>query len=70
MVKNLPVSEGDAGLTLDPGRSPGAGDGNPLQYFCLENPLDRGAWQVTVYSVTKSWTRLSGKRTDAPFSSS
>ena len=70
MVKNLPASQGDAGLTLDPGRSPGAGDSNPLQYFCLENPLERGAWQVTVYSVTKSWIRLSGKRIDAAFSSS
>ena len=41
------------------GRSPGEGNGNPLQYSCLENPRDRGAWQPTVHGVTKSWTQLS-----------
>ena len=41
------------------GRSPGEGNGNPLQYSCLENPLDRGARWATVHGVTKSWTRLS-----------
>ena len=40
------------------GRSPGGEHGNPLQYPCLENPMDRGVWQATVYRVTKSWTRL------------
>ena len=40
------------------GRCPGGGHGHPLQYYCLENPMDRGAWQVTVHSVTKSQTRL------------
>ena len=40
------------------GRSPGGGHGNPLQYSCLENPKDRGAWWVTVHRVAKSWTRL------------
>ena len=40
------------------GRSPGEGNGNTLWYFCLENPMDRGAWRATVYSVTKSQTRL------------
>ena len=40
------------------GRSPGRGHGNPFQYICLENPVDRGAWQATVHRVTKSWTRL------------
>ena len=40
-------------------RSPGEGNGNPFQYSCLENPLDRGAWQATVHGVTKSQTRLS-----------
>ena len=39
-------------------RSPGGGQGNPVQYFCLENPLDRGPWQTTVYGVAKSWTQL------------
>ena len=41
------------------GRSPGEGNGNPLQYSCLENPMDRGAWQATVHGVAESWTRLS-----------
>ena len=40
------------------GRSPGEGNGNALQYFCLENSMDRGAWQATVHRVAKSWTRL------------
>ena len=47
MVKNSPASAGDAGdmgLILGSGRSPGEGNGNPLQYFCLENPMDRGPW--------------------------
>ena len=39
-----------------PGRSPRVGHANPLQYSCLENPMDRGAWQATVCGVTKSWT--------------
>ena len=38
------------------GRSPGEGHGNPLQYFCLENPMDGGAWQAMVHRVTESWT--------------
>ena len=41
------------------GRPPGEGNGNPLQYSCLGNPMDRGAWWATVHGVTKSWTRLS-----------
>ena len=41
------------------GRSPGEGNGNPLQYSCLENAIDRGAWQATVHGVAKSWTQLS-----------
>ena len=45
------------------GRSPGEGNGNPLQYSCLEDPMDRGAWWATVYGVAKSWTRLSDKHT-------
>ena len=59
MVKNLPVSAGDMGLTPGSRRSPGGGHGNPLQYPCLENPMDRGAWRATVQGVEKSWTRLS-----------
>ena len=41
------------------GRSPGEGNGNPLQYSCLENPIDREAWRATVHGFAKSWTRLS-----------
>ena len=62
MVKNLPASAGDtrdSGSVLGLGRYPGEGGGNPLQYSCLENPIDRGAWWATVYGVTKSQTRLS-----------
>ena len=62
-VKNLPANAGDVGLSLESGRSPGEGNGNPLQYSCLENPLDRGAWRVTVHGVAKSWTGLSDKTT-------
>ena len=49
---------GDLGLIPGPGRSHRGGHGNPLQYSCLENLLDRGAWWVTVHMVTESWTRL------------
>ena len=50
MVKNLPANVGDVkhlGLIPGPGRSLGGGHGNPLQHYCLENPMDRGAWQAT-----------------------
>ena len=47
---------GDAGSIPGSGRSPGGGYGNPLQYSCLENPMDRGAWQATVHRVAKSQT--------------
>ena len=53
MVKNLPANAGDMGLIPDLGRSPGEGNGSPLQYSCLGNPMDRGAWQATVHGVTK-----------------
>ena len=56
VVKNLPANPGDAGdLGSIPGsgRFPGGANGNPLQYFCLENPMDRGAWQVAGQRVTK-----------------
>ena len=62
MVKNPPVNAGDlrdVGSILGSGSSPGEGNGNPLQYSCLENPMDRGAWQATVHRVAKSWTGLS-----------
>ena len=51
---------GDPGSIPGPGRSPGEGNGNPLQYSCLENPMDRGARQATFHGVAKSRTRLSG----------
>ena len=62
MVKNLPANTGDTGDTGDVGstpglgRSPGGGNGHPLQYSCLGNSMDRGAWWATVHRVTKSWT--------------
>ena len=61
VVKNSPANagEGDVGLILGSGRSSGGGNGNPLQYSCLENPKDRGAWWATVHGVTKSQTQLS-----------
>ena len=49
---------GDVGLISGLGRSPGGGHGNPLQYFCLENPMDKGAWWTTVHGITKSQTQL------------
>ena len=53
MVKNLPANAGDAGWIPGWGRSPGEGSGNPLQYSCLGNPMDRGVWQPTVHGVSK-----------------
>ena len=74
VVKNLPVNTGDnagdvrgTGLIFGLGRSPGEGNGNPLQYSCLENPMDRGIWQATVPRVTKSWTWLRQPSTHKPF---
>ena len=61
MEKNLPANTGDvkdAGLILGSGRSSGGGHGNPLQYSCLENPMDRGAWQAMGHRVVKSQTQL------------
>ena len=52
-VKNLPANAGDAGPSPGPGRSPGEGNGNPLQYSCLENSMDRGAWWVMVHRETE-----------------
>ena len=49
----------DTGLIPELGRSPGGGNGNPLQYSCLESPMDRGAWWAIVHRVTKNWTQLS-----------
>ena len=56
MVNNPPANAEDTGLLPESGRSPGGGHGNPLQYSCLENPMDRGAWQAIVHGVAKSPT--------------
>ena len=64
LVKNASANAGDArDLSSIPGlgRSPVEGNGNPLQYSCLENSMDRGAWWAVVHGVTKSWTRLDRK---------
>ena len=53
VVKNLPANAGDLGLTSGTGRSPKGGNGNPLQYSCLGNPMDRGTWWATVHGITK-----------------
>ena len=61
LVKNPPAKAGDTGDMSSISRlgiSPGGENGNPLQYSCLENPVDKGAWQATVYSIAKSWTQL------------
>ena len=61
VAKILPASTGDVrdmGSILELGRSPGEGHRNPLQYSCLENPMDRGTWQATVHRITQSWTQL------------
>ena len=68
MVKSSPENVGDlrdAGLIPGSVRSPGVGNGNPLQYSCLENPMDRGVWQAAVHGVTKSWTWLKRLSTQA-----
>ena len=54
MLKNLPINAGDVGLIPGLGRSPGGGNGNPLQYSCLGNAMDRGACQATVHAAAKS----------------
>ena len=59
LVKNLPANAGDArdtGSIPGMGRLPGGGNDNPLQYSCLENPMDRGAWWAIVHGVAKIWT--------------
>ena len=70
VVKNLPASAGDMRHGLDPWvrRSPGGGHGNPLQYSCLKNPMDRGAWWAAICGVAQSQTRL--KRLGSSSSSS
>ena len=67
-VKNLPSNAGDIrdmGLIPGLGRSPGEGHGYPLQYSCLDNPVDRGAWWAMAYRITNSWTQLKQLSTHA-----
>ena len=59
MVKNPTADARDMGSIPGSGRSPGGYNGNQLQYSCLENPMDRGAWRATVHGVAKSQTRFS-----------
>ena len=56
--KESACNAGDSGSTPGLGRSPGEDNGNPLQYSCLDNSIDRGAWQATVHGVAKRWTQL------------
>ena len=63
VVKDLPANVRHVGLVLGSGRSPGEGNGIPLQYSCLGNATDRGAWQATVHGVTTSQTKLSNQTT-------
>ena len=58
-VKVSACNAGDLGLIPGLGKSPGEGNGNTLQYSCLENPMDKGAWWARVHGVSKSWTRRS-----------
>ena len=57
--KESACDAGDLGSTPGLGRSPGEGNGNPLQYSCLENSMGGGVWQATVHGASKSWTQLS-----------
>ena len=59
MVKNPSANAGDTALIPGLRRSRRGGNGNPLQYSCVGNPMDKGAWLATVHGVTKSWIRLS-----------
>ena len=72
VVKNPPANAGDVGLIPGLGRSPGEGNGNPLQYSCLKNPMDRGAWWPTVHGVTKrqTWPSIYGLTAWSPWSES
>ena len=65
VVKNLPANAGDAGSISWLGKTPGRGHGNPLQYSCLDNAMDRRASQASVHKVTKSQTRLKWLSTNA-----
>ena len=59
MIKNSPANAGDMGSIPGSGKSPGGGNGNPLQYSCQDNPMDRGTWWAKVHGVAKSQTQVS-----------
>ena len=59
LVKKVPANAVNSSLIPGSRRSPGEGNGNPLQYSCLENPMDRGAWWAIVHGVAKNWIELS-----------
>ena len=61
VIKDPPANAEDMGLIPGSGRSPGEGNGNPLQYSCLENPMDGVAWRTTVHGVAKNWIPLSNQ---------
>ena len=65
MIKNPPANARGMDSIPGPGRAPGGGHDNPLQYSCLENPMDRDAWQVTAHRVSKSQTQLKRLSTHA-----
>ena len=65
VVKNRPANAGDVGSIPGSQRSPGGGHGNPIQYSCLENPMNRGAWRPTVHGVAKNQTQLKRLSTHA-----
>ena len=72
VVKNPPASAGDTrdvDLIPGSGRSPGGGNGNPLQYSCLENSVDRGAWQAIVHEVSESDTNEHSTQNNVPIGS-
>ena len=68
MVKASACNAGDLGSIRGLGRSPGEGNGNPLQYSCLENSMDRGVWQAIVHWVAKSWAQPSTRTMETKFS--
>ena len=68
VVKDLPVNAGDVGSIPGSGRSPREGNDNPLQYSCLENPMDRGVWRTTVHEVEKSQAQFSNSTATTTFS--
>ena len=64
VIKNPPANVGNVGSIPGLGKSPGEGNGNPLQYSCLENPMDRGSWQATVHGVKRVRHNLATKPPD------